>query len=123
MSVPDRKQADDSTRGDPRAPQASSRSGISSGSVNDAPGAAGNLAGGEGDAYPTGPGADSGMLQGVMTGPETPDASMGGDQVLGSRTMTAADTPMPANEAAAEVEKRGIARDPIDERQGGESHA
>jgi hypothetical protein len=121
--MPDRKQADDTTRGDPRTSQASAHTGISGGSVNDAPGAAGNLAGGEGDAYPTGPGADSGMLQGVMTGPGTPNASMGEDQVLGSRTMTAADTPMPAAEAGAEVEKRGIARNPLDEHQEGESHA
>jgi hypothetical protein len=121
--MPDRKQADDTTRGDPRASQASAHTGISSGSVNDAPGAAGNLAGGEGDAYPTGPGADSGMLQGVMTSPETPEASMGEDQLLDRGTMTAADTPMPANEAAAEIEQGGIARDPLDEHQEGESHA
>ena len=121
--MPDRKRTDKTTRGDPRASQASAQTGISSGSVDDASGAAGNLAGGEGDAYPTGPGADSGMLQGVMTGPETPEASMGEDQVPGSRTMTAADAPMPANEAAAEIERRGIARDPMDETQGGESHA
>lgn len=34
----------------------------------------------------------------------------------------AADTPLTANEAGAEVERRGIARDPMDEHQGGESH-
>ena len=121
--MPDRKRTDKTTQGDPRTSQASAHTGISSGSIDDATGPVGNLAGGEGDAYPKGPGADSGMLQGVMTGPETPDASMGGDQVLGSRTTTAADAPMPANKEAAEIEKRGIARDPLDKHQEGESHA
>jgi hypothetical protein len=115
--VPDEKE-----RNDPRTAQPSPYTGSTSGSVADAGGAVAHLAGGEGDAYPTGPGAESGVLQGMMTNPEVEDAAMGADGTLGEQTMSAAEIPMPANADAAEVERQGIARKPMDETNGGESH-
>lgn len=115
--MPDKKE-----RNDPRTAQPSPYTGSMSGSVADAGGEAAHLAGGEGDAYPTGPGAESGVLQGMMTNPEVEDAAMGEDGILGDQTMGAAEIPMPANADAAEVEQRGIAREPMDETSGGESH-
>ncbi len=112
--MPDRTERDS-----PRTAQSSAHTGSSSGSVDDAGGAAAHLAAGEGDAYPAGPGAESGMLQGMMTNPEVPNASMGEDDLT-----NAADRPMPANEAAGEIERRGIAlkSDPTMDEPGGESY-
>jgi hypothetical protein len=100
---------------------------ITGGSVDDTAGAGGDLAGSEAGAGGDEPGAGSGIILGAMTGSGTAGATMAGSGLgsggnMDSADTNAADTPMPVNEEAAEIERRGILRDPINRESGGESH-